>query len=262
MGQKPSGLELLLSATDALVQIVLVRQGEIAVSQDWHCDNRATEILPAALEAIFQLLALNPKELERIACVHGPGSFTGIRLALALAQALRRVSGAKLGALNGLQILAYEYQLRHTLPAGRLLFVVTHARRNLVHFQAFAIDALGCPKAFSPISLLAPDALGPLLPCGAVCLGNALGKYPELFAAYAKQASLLLAPEILHPSPQALQRAASSVSYLASDLEPLYVRPLDALENLSRLAARQGLSQQEAWQTYRHLVQEKPVSAI
>ncbi|MBO4335078.1 MAG: tRNA (adenosine(37)-N6)-threonylcarbamoyltransferase complex dimerization subunit type 1 TsaB [Desulfovibrio sp.] len=259
MGQ--SGLKLVLSATDALVQIVLLRHGEIAVAQEWHCENRATEILPAALENLFQLLSVSPRELERIACVHGPGSFTGIRLVLALSQALRRVSGAELAALNGLAVLAYEYLLRRPVADKNVLFVVTHARRNLVHVQPFHVDAAEA-SPMAEITLMAPEALGRILPSGAVCLGNGLQRYPELFAGFAQQFSLLLVPGITRPSPAALQRAAEAASYQAADLEPLYVRPCDALENLPRLAARQGLSQNEAWRTYQALVQQKPASAI
>ena len=255
-----SGLELVLSATDALVQIVVLRHGEIAVAQEWHCENRATEILPAALESLFQLLSVKPRELERIACVHGPGSFTGIRLVLALSQALRRVSGAKLAALNGLALLAYEYLLHRPVADKNELFVVTHARRNLVHVQPFLAEAAE-PSPMAEITLMAPEALGRMLTPGAVCLGNGLQRYPELFAGFAQQFSLVLIP-VIHPSPAALQRAAEAASYQASDLEPLYVRPCDALENLPRLAARQGLSRNEAWQTYQALVQQKPASAI
>lgn len=260
MDGREKDLGLVFSAEDGLVQIVLLRGADIAVAQTWHCDNRATEILPAALKDMLTLLGLSARDLVKIACVNGPGSFTGIRLVLALSQALHRVSGAKLCAINALACLAYEYQLRRPQSEKRVLFVVTHARRNLVHVQPYLLD--GRPQPMADISLIDPKVLCDILPTGAICLGNALARYPELFSDFAQSFALTLEPEILHPSASALQLAAQASDYQDFDLEPLYVRPCDALENLSRLAARQGLSHEEAWQSYRQILQKAPCSAI
>ena len=56
--------------------------------------------------------------------------------------------------------------------------------------------------------------------------------------------------------------AAGLVSYADCDLEPRYVRSVDALDHLTRLAGRQGMSADCAWSRFESLTQEKPQSLI
>lgn len=63
-------------------------------------------ILPFADE-LFSRAGISVRDLDAIACVVGPGSFTGIRIGVSTAHALARATGAKLIALNSLQVRAF-----------------------------------------------------------------------------------------------------------------------------------------------------------
>ena len=48
-------------------------------------------------------------------------------------------------------------------------------------------------------------------------------------------------PRLIQPTQEALCLLARHGDYFAADVEPLYVRPCDAVENLPELSRRQGL---------------------
>ena len=132
-----TGPELILNAAEGALQIILTDDGRPLASQEWHRPERATEILAPALADMLQRLGLRPSDLRRIACVRGPGSFTGIRLVLATAAALRRAGKARLAGLDYMQALATSAVMARGMLWGGQVHVLTHARRNLVHYQPF-----------------------------------------------------------------------------------------------------------------------------
>ena len=95
-----TGLELILNAAEGVLQIVVTEDEAILCAQEWYRSERATEILAPALAELATSLGIRWSDLRRIACVRGPGSFTGIRLTLATAAALRRCGRAQLAGLE------------------------------------------------------------------------------------------------------------------------------------------------------------------
>ncbi|MCL2123516.1 MAG: tRNA (adenosine(37)-N6)-threonylcarbamoyltransferase complex dimerization subunit type 1 TsaB [Desulfovibrionaceae bacterium] len=241
------GLTLVLNAAEGRLQIVLADGPEILCAQDWAAFRRGTELLAPALERIFSGLRLRFSDIERIACVRGPGSFTGIRLVLSTAAALARAGGALLAGLDYMQALAAGVcaLLEEQSAAPRRIWVVTHARRDVAHAQVFAPgqdDAL--PSAASELALLRPEQ----------CLqrmreqiqegmrlwaaGSALARHTE-FAGLSGLACRVPA-RFWKASPEDLLLLARHAEYGSRDIEALYVRPCDAVENLESIAARRG----------------------
>lgn len=132
-----TGLELILNAAEGVLQIVVTEDEAILCAQEWYRSERATEILAPALAELATSLGIRWSDLRRIACVRGPGSFTGIRLTLATAAALRRCGRAQLAGLDYMQALATTAVMRRGMLYGGHVWVLTHARRNLVHCQPF-----------------------------------------------------------------------------------------------------------------------------
>ena len=128
-----TGLELVLNACEGDLQIVLTDDEELVCAQNWAVANNGTEILAPAVRQIFALAGKRLADLKRIGCVRGPGGFTGIRLVLATAAALRRTTGAQLAALDYLRALATTLAMQEQLLYGNRIWVLTHARRGLVH---------------------------------------------------------------------------------------------------------------------------------
>lgn len=145
-------------AAEGVLQIVVTDNEAVLCAQEWHRAERATEILAPALQEICAALDLRLRDFRRIACVLGPGSFTGIRLVLTTAAALRRTSRAQLAGLDYMQALATSAVLERQLLYNARLWVLTHARRNLVHCQPFVAYGPQIPaQPLQAVELCTPE---------------------------------------------------------------------------------------------------------
>lgn len=241
---------LIMNAGEGRIQIALAQEGTLLCAQEWNAPSRGTELLTPVLAALLQRLGLRPDAVGRIACVAGPGSFTGLRLVLATAAAFRRATGASVAPLNALQALAASLPLAALLPnrVPLRVRVVTHARRELVHGQDFLVSADALPE---------PQGEPAMWELGAACggprpdvmLGSGvarnLARFQEGFGAEAP----LFLPSVIHPTPESLLALTLGLpddAWVRRDLDPLYLRPCDAVDNLASIAAKRGQAPEEA----------------
>lgn len=262
--QNGTGLELVLNAAESCLQIAVTENESLAAFEEWFQPAQATETLAWAIEGICRKLGIRACDFRRIACVAGPGSFTGIRLVLTTAAALRRTGAAMLGALDYMQALATTAAMNLYLLYNQKIWVLTHARRNLVHARRFI--SLGPIIPAAPVgetSLIAPLEAKKLVDAENchVC-GSALARYPQIFepswANFAKESGARLLPTVTRPSPGALCLLARHADYFHADLEPVYVRPCDAVENLPRIAEKMCKDPQETVMNLEKMLGKKP----
>jgi tRNA threonylcarbamoyladenosine biosynthesis protein TsaB len=108
---------------------------------------QADRLVELAEEAMGQA-GLDYRALHAIAVNHGPGSFTGVRSAVAAARGFAFAANLPVLAVSGLEALAGLIE-----PCGDALVVAAiDARRGQVYAQAFApgLRPLAEPRALSP----------------------------------------------------------------------------------------------------------------
>lgn len=118
----------------------------------WRGEPRAAPRAP--IDALRNLLTdarLTLADLDIVACGRGPGAFTGVRLALALAQGLALGSGRPLVAVSDLAALAWQARCKHGWPR---VIACMDARQGEVYWGGFACDA-------TRTVALTPEAVGP-----------------------------------------------------------------------------------------------------
>jgi tRNA threonylcarbamoyladenosine biosynthesis protein TsaB len=86
----------------------------------------AAELLPR-LDGLLRARNWTPGSLEELYVSVGPGSFTGLRIGIALAKTLAMVSGAKIVAVPSTRVLA-----RNAPDEARHVLVVLDARRGSI----------------------------------------------------------------------------------------------------------------------------------
>ncbi len=262
----------ILNAAEGQLDIILAQEDTILTAQSWHAPTRGAEILTPALENLWQIHKINPTHITRYACVHGPGSFTGIRLIMGTVAAIRRLNGASNASIDYMQALALTAQqklVEYTeIPQDTPIAVLTHARRNLVHAQFFSLNVLGLPIAHAPAQLLTPQEAKEHMHTltqhaeqekqGAklYALGSGIARNMAIFAEKDPHITLL---STVHPSAKALHSLALEAHYHKQDLEPLYIRPCDAVENLDHIAQKQGMDSAVAHEALANLLKKAPL---
>lgn len=239
-GPYSTGLELVLNACEGALQIVVTDNEKPLCFQEWLVPKRASEILAPALERICKQLRIAPRQFRRVGCFAGPGSFTGIRLVLTTAAAIRRAGQAKLASLDYLQALATSAVMRRGLLYDNRIAVITRARRSLVHFQEFVSFGPQIPaQPVNEVELVAPEeALRRLAEKPCYACGGGLLAHPRIFdlpvtgQGPAGAESAILMPDLVNPDLEALCLLARHGDYFPQDVDPKYVRGCDAIENI------------------------------
>ncbi|MDL2216573.1 tRNA (adenosine(37)-N6)-threonylcarbamoyltransferase complex dimerization subunit type 1 TsaB [Desulfovibrio sp. OttesenSCG-928-M14] len=262
---------LVINAAEGLLQLLFARreiEGGPWLAQ--HFDQRpaasqGAELLTPRIRDGLETLRLQPRDIGYIASVRGPGSFTGLRLALATASGLGRAVGALRAGLDYLPLLALgaaqvAFAGDKAAQSPQSFWAVTHARRDLVHVQGFTATEVTDLTPLTAILVLPPqEALNLMLltvahacgPVAALC-GSGLVRNRDLFAAgvglFEKQGLTLrlLGSECEHPGSPALLQASAKAHFCLQDPEPLYVRPSDAEANIERIAESLGLDPADA----------------
>jgi tRNA threonylcarbamoyladenosine biosynthesis protein TsaB len=191
----------------------------------------AEALMPMVAE-VMKEAGLDFAALDLIAATVGPGSFTGVRIAIAAARGLALVTPAKLYGTDSLTVMARL--ARATEAAGRAPFAVAvDARRAMLYLGLYDKEGR---KLEGPL-LIAPDDAVALLPSD---LNSVLGSGATLLAgAGARRGRKLQAalPE-LQPSAAALAEIAFESGETVPMLRPLYLRPPDARPQAQAVARR------------------------
>jgi tRNA threonylcarbamoyladenosine biosynthesis protein TsaB len=180
----------------------------------------AERLLPL-LEQARREADLDLAQLDGIAVTIGPGSFTGIRTALATARALGLA----------LKIPVWGITTTETLSAaaaqpGFATVAVIDAKRGEVYIQCFAAHnrtLLGA--ALTTPQLLSIADAAAILPAGPAML---VGSGSVLLKDAAQRDDLLLSPVSPDPDPVLVARLAAARPRPSVSPSPLYIRPPDA----------------------------------
>lgn len=232
---------LVLCGAEERLVLVLAEDGDVLAAEELAVGGRAMQHLAPALESLLTRLGLAPAELRGVAVVRGPGSFTGLRMTMALALGLARAAGLPLAGLDYLPLLAAGPA---PLISGTLA-VLTHSRTEQVYMQPFSVP--DCAPLAGPAPLSVDEAAGRLaaLPGPLFALGTGLRNNLDAFRRALPEATFLDA-RYERPLPHALARAAAEAAFGPEAPEPMYLRASDAEDNLAAIAGARGLDPDEA----------------
>ena len=241
-------LTLILNTAEKRVQFALCENGAMLCGEDWLAQRGGTELLAPALREACARLGVTPSAIRRIACVAGPGNFTGLRIGLTTASGLARAVDAKQAGLNYLQCLAANAP---ALP-GEEILALTNARKGLAYVARFRADENGTPQPEGHTFLLPLPPLPEGIDLGApnFVIGSALTSNLECLKAALPPSTRLLTG---HDAPTlaslvTMEHTIHWDEQTESDIPPLYMRDCDAVENLDAIARAQGRTPELAHQ--------------
>ncbi|MDD4857842.1 MAG: tRNA (adenosine(37)-N6)-threonylcarbamoyltransferase complex dimerization subunit type 1 TsaB [Candidatus Krumholzibacteria bacterium] len=240
--------ERLVLALDASHQMgsVAVCRGEKGLGEILFdaSDTHSATLLPG-VDACLASAKVTLSDVELLAVVYGPGSFTGLRIALATVKAFAAVRRIPVAPVESCAVLAAAFPY-----AAHPVFPLIDARRGEVYGALY--DTLGgSPREIAPPFSAKPETLatfleawpvrGPLILCGTGML-----RHRAVLESIMPSGSLFAGERWAVPSASLcamLALARPSVGYEELfALEPLYIRPPDArLPGAARAGSRGGV---------------------
>jgi tRNA threonylcarbamoyl adenosine modification protein YeaZ len=183
--------------------------GPLAVSEAIEVGARSTNALGLVEEALRQA-QLDRAQIECVAVGLGPGSYNGIRLALALAQGWQLAREVKLLGISTADCLAAEAQADGI--SGRIHAVID-AQRGEFYLASYDLSGKACME-IEPLRLATLQDVHARLQTGGVIVGPEVTKW-------------FPASSVLFPRASTLGCLAQGRTDFVSgeNLEPIYLRP-------------------------------------
>ncbi|MBF0215563.1 MAG: tRNA (adenosine(37)-N6)-threonylcarbamoyltransferase complex dimerization subunit type 1 TsaB [Candidatus Omnitrophica bacterium] len=152
---------------------VAVFDGAKCVSE-YHEDMgiRHSEVLVPVFKELLEGLKWKIKDIDLVAAGLGPGSFTGIRIALSTAKALCSVLGAKLIGVPTMDAIIYNLTGKYKGQAA----VALDARKGKIYSRIYNIDDKG-PRPISGHLLLTVEEFSSSAREDTLSIGDAVNVY-------------------------------------------------------------------------------------
>ena len=96
---------LLLDSSAQDLSIGIVKNDELIYQVCFPCWQRQSELMIPELEKALQETGMEIKEFDEIVCGKGPGSYTGVRIALTIAKTICTLTKTKLKVISSLRIM-------------------------------------------------------------------------------------------------------------------------------------------------------------
>ena len=201
----------------------IVKDGSAVSSQAKIMNRGQAEALLPMIQHVMAQANVGFHELDTIATIRGPGSFTGLRLGLAAARGFALVHHAACIGVDGFAALAFEawfFGYR-----GSLLTVID-SRREDRYVQKYTINDSGVMPDGQPFLALPENIISRLQASqGLHICGSGLS------TAILKSFGANTLHEVVYASPRAIEKAALNTPSIKTDiyetLQPLYLRDAD-----------------------------------
>ena len=225
---------LCVNSAEDIIQVALTKNGEFYAGLETKSQKKGIVLIPKMIKQSLELAEASLESIKKIACVAGPGSFTGLRISLSILIPISITKNIPIGAINYIDLLAFN---AFCFLKGTI-FVVQYAKIDLFYVQGFS-----GPDPITPItelSILNASQVKELMTSykKIQVFGSGVRRYSDLF----KDMDItILDPIYDRPSLNSLVKYAEKIKYSTNIPKPLYLRPSDAEENLDKIIKNRGL---------------------
>lgn len=211
-----------------VASVGLLSDGEIIAEESSLSGANHTEILLPLILRVLNSVQYSLPDVQGIGVSIGPGSFTGLRIALGTVKGLAYALNQKVAAIPTLEALA-----RTVVEWEGEICTVSDARKGEVYAAFFRRDLNGHVTRLSPDQVDAPERFFTQLHSPCLFLGDGIERYGDLIQHLCGPSAQLLPFSSFHPRGAIIARIAwerfgrNERDDLGA-LVPLYVRKPDA----------------------------------
>jgi tRNA threonylcarbamoyladenosine biosynthesis protein TsaB len=203
-------------------------EGVVAEEQFPHGLQHAAQIVPI-IDRLTRARGWAPADVEQLYVSAGPGSFTGLRIAITLAKTMALATGVKLVAVPTVRVLA------ENAPAeARHVMIVLDAKRNQIFTARFERNASGEWLEREPAQLATLGEMVARSPRPVHLLGEGL-PYHQKFLPAGDEQVIVTPPELWRGRAAAVAKLGLATSARGefadpTTLTPIYIRKPEAEE--------------------------------
>lgn len=119
-------ISLFLNTSIDFLSIAIVKDGVVLDSFYTKLNNDLSKITLSVIDDMLNRLSISKKNIERIVCVNGPGSFTGLRIGVTIAKIWAYSLNIDIVGVSSLYVLATGVEGSYIVP-------IIDARRGYVY---------------------------------------------------------------------------------------------------------------------------------
>ncbi|MCC6877888.1 MAG: tRNA (adenosine(37)-N6)-threonylcarbamoyltransferase complex dimerization subunit type 1 TsaB [Sandaracinaceae bacterium] len=211
---------LALDTSTEVGSVAVLVDGLVAAEAHALVRARHGETWSVLVEQVLAWARLSARDLDLIGVGIGPGSFTGTRVGVAAAKGLAISIGCPLAGVVSLRALA------RGAPGDRIA-CVADAHKGEVYAAAYEREGARLIERIAPFHATPEVASARLRDVASIAVGSGLRRYPELGLRCAEP--IFDVPRGGLIALEALERWKGEGLDERATLEPLYVRPSDAV---------------------------------
>jgi len=189
--------------------------------------SHADLILPMIDELLHES-GLKLVDMDGLAFGRGPGSFTGVRIAVSVVQGLALAVNKRVVGVSNLAAVAQQVAAMRTLQSGANILVCMDARMHEIYWARYRVVASGSVVLVGNEHVSPPAALSQEVDAQAPCslgVGTGWRAYPELRDAFANlQIHEDLLPRATDVAQLAMVELRAGGGVRATDAQPVYLR--------------------------------------
>lgn len=127
---------LSIETSQKVCSAAIHKNGEIVASQTLFNEKSASGLLTPIIEQLLKNCKLKPSDLQAVAVAKGPGSYTGLRIAISTAKGLCFAIDKPLISVNTLE--AMVLQIKNYFPSNYLFCPMLDARRMEIYCAIYS----------------------------------------------------------------------------------------------------------------------------
>ena len=216
-------------------------QGSVAVWHDDSCLSRTGDPtvphatrLPASWMSALADANLQLDDVDRLAVISGPGSFTGVRIGIASMQGLALTRGWQVTPVPTLDAIAEVWRVANHDASHRTVVACLDGLRGEVFAREFRFDNSVMDPQGEPVVIRPNELTWTPFGAGVSVVGNGALRYADVFRSRADE--VIDVPEPLAAGAARLAARGMATPVSPHALRPLYVRRPDV--ELARERAR------------------------
>lgn len=136
---------LAIDTTTRTASVSIKKDEELYIDKVENEVTHSEKLLPL-INKVLENANLKIKDISALACINGPGSFTGIRIGLATLKAISQVRNINIFSINSLELIAYTTFMKNNFSNNCYIVSMLSTNNDRIFYSIYNIEKLDNQK--------------------------------------------------------------------------------------------------------------------